>query len=139
MLENKWLVGDNAQYQEVFLPLGSKLLSSSISLQNIRQFSQDNKTIFAFMQNTAPKQTSTVQISYKLPFLYHLGDDLTIKSIFDKQMGSFPDKIIQKVYAPEQYKLKSADPNEYNNIGNSGLEYDTILNSAKVTDIKYAK
>lgn len=139
MSENKWLIGENNQYQQVYLPYGSKLLKASIGETQIKQFTQNGKTVLAFNQLTIPGGTTSVELSYKLPFNYYLSNQFMVKNLFEKQVGSFNDKLIQIIKVPSNYHLKSANPNKYNYISDSEIEYNDILNSTKITEAIYAE
>ncbi|MDP4038823.1 MAG: DUF4012 domain-containing protein [bacterium] len=129
--QDKWLIGPNINYSKVFVPYGSELISADISKDNVVVSSENNKTIYSFWLNTQPKQTKSVEIVYKLPFEYQIGEELVVKNIFDKQIGGFNDKITQKIIVPNSFRLKKVSTDKYFYTGDNEVEYDDILNTDK--------
>ncbi|NTU70041.1 hypothetical protein HGB13_04495 [bacterium] len=100
-----WLIGDNNNYTKIYLPKGSKLISSEGIEQDIFVGEENKKTFFGFGFTVKPKEEKEVTVTYELPFTIKEG---RLIQTIEKQPGALPDKLITTLENLSSYKINTS-------------------------------
>ncbi len=100
----KWLVGANASYLKLALPVGSKVLSKDFDLSRA-VYTESGREVVTFFSSLEPGASATYHLTYELPFRYNMGQEVVIPSFIEKPIGSFTHTVGQTVTLPAGYKL----------------------------------
>ncbi len=97
----------NAVYRNwfrIYVPKGSRLISSQGSEVNIKSYEDFGKTVFEGFLTVRPEGAATFTISYRMPEKF--AKNSTIPLLIQKQPGTDGDEYAIKVNDREQRKLK---------------------------------
>ena len=101
---------------EIFTPLNSELISvqydeKEISLDQIYQFQESDKTVFAFKGlQIAPGEIKKLSFKYKLPF--KIGQNDFYSLYLQKQLNSNNNNVITQINLPTNLKVKNSEPSD---------------------------
>ncbi len=104
---DSWLNGINRDYVRIYVPKGSKLLSSKGSEVEVTTISNElNKTVFEAFIQVRPQNSTTLTFEYELPGIFK-GSEYPI--LIQKQPGAkhFPYTIKLNARTKEQFELNS--------------------------------
>lgn len=101
----RWLVAENVDKAKLYLPMGSIITQSSLASDEYQLKNEDGLTSVNYTVITRPLSESQVSFTYKLPYRYILGQNLTVNSLFEKQPGGFDQTIKYNLELPAKYQL----------------------------------
>ena len=136
----RWLVAENINYAKLALSRGSQLIDYDKSIGDIKQSEESGRAVVAFWFSTAPKQSKTISLRYKLPYSYKMDRRLVVNSLFEKQTGAVWQKINQRVVVPANYRLVAAStPHVVYNVSNMTTVSEATTNKNHLTSFIYER
>jgi hypothetical protein len=106
--KTKWLVGDNLSFIKVAIPARSGSIVSDTAFSRA-VYKESGRSVLTFYSALSPGTSAEYRLSYTLPFKYELGSQVVVKSLFEKPIGSFDQRITQTVALPRGYRLQSGE------------------------------
>jgi hypothetical protein len=100
----KWLVGANASYMKLALPVGSRILTKDFDLSR-EVYTESGRDVVTFFSGLEPGSAATYNLTYELPFRYNMGPEVVIRSVMEKPIGGFAQTVTQTVELPTGYRL----------------------------------
>ncbi len=141
--EKRWLVGDNLSYTKLVLPDKTTLLNSSFTDKQLTVSSEQNSVTFGYYRLTKPLASSKATFTYKVPTKYVFGDQLTINTFMQKQLGGWPYELHYSLTLPtDEYRLQAASNTQVQQreVGNTlTVAYDKMINSDEALSFVYVK
>jgi hypothetical protein len=104
----KWLVGVNASYIKLALPVGSKILSRDFDLSR-GVYTESGRDVVTFFSGLEPGSATTYKLTYELPFRYSMSSEVVIRSFLEKPIGGFAQTVSHVVELPADYRLAEGD------------------------------
>jgi hypothetical protein len=103
---SEWNTGYR-DYVRIYVPLGSKLISSSGSLRPVTTFADLDKTVFAGYVACDPLQSASFVVKYELPFIVQKGQALQM--LIQKQPGTGANlyRVVVDGKKMEEFELKT--------------------------------
>jgi hypothetical protein len=106
--KTKWLVGDNLSYIKVAVPADSSNISSDVAFSRAA-YKESGRSVLTLYSALSPGASAEYRLSYTLPFKYEMGDRVVVRSLLEKPIGSFDQRIAQTVELPRGYRLQSGE------------------------------
>lgn len=134
-----WLVGVNKTYNQVFVPKGSKLLSSNPA-SGVKVTEESGRTAFGYDMITAPLSSQEISFSYQLPYKYQMNSPIVIGNLFEKQVGGYADDVDYTLNLPENFKLTRANSRALSVAADGrSVSWRGILESDQYVELVYEK
>jgi hypothetical protein len=141
--EKRWLVGDNLSYTKLVLPDKTILLNSSFTGKQLTVSNEQNSVTFGYYRLTKPLTNSKTTFTYKVPTKYVFGDQLTVNTFIQKQLGGWPYELHYSLTLPtDEYRLQAASNTQVQQreVGNTlTVAYDKMINSDEALSFVYVK
>jgi len=141
--ERRWLVGDNLSYTKLVLPDKSQLLSSTLADKQLSVGHEQDSLVLGYYRLTQPLKTSKSTFTYLVPTKYVFGDQITINTFIQKQLGGWPYELRYSLTLPtDEYALQAASNVvvRQQTVGNTfTVAYDRIINNDQSISIVYVK
>lgn len=141
--EKRWLVGDNLSYTKLVLPDKSRLLSTSLADKQLTVSQEQDSLVLGYYRLTQPLKTSQYTFSYTVPTKYVFGEQLTVNTFVQKQLGGWPYELRYSLTLPSnEYRVQAASNVvvKQQTVGNTfTVAYDRIINSDQTLSVIYVK
>lgn len=133
-----WLVGVNKTYNQVFVPKGAKLLSSSLPSAKVTD--ESDRTAFGYDMITEPLHSQEISFSYQLPYKYQMNSPVVIGNLFEKQVGGYADDVEYYLSLPVGFRLTQANSRDLKTTEDGrSASWRGILESDQYVELVYEK